>query len=224
MEKIMALLKLTGICPILASARPEHAVDAARALVEGGLPVMEVLMKNEDSVQNMARIAKQVPEIYVGAGTVLTADQAKRVIDLGAKFIVLPGFSKSVVEVCLRSGVMALPGCVTPTEIMMALDYGIQTVKFFPVFQMGGAATLKQYLYGPFPDVRFVVTGALDSGNFLPFLECENVLAAGGDWMFTEKQALATADFEQISRNMRASVCRVQDMRNKAVKERRLWN
>lgn len=214
MEIMMNLLKLTGICPILAMAEPDAAVPAARALVEGGLPMMEVLMKNETSVQNLAKIAREVPEIYVGAGTVLNAQQAERLIDLGAKFIVMPGFSRSVVEVCLKRNVMALPGCVTATEIMMALDYGIKVVKFFPVFQMGGIGTMAQLNGGPFPDVKFVVTGALNSENFLPLVEYQGTLAAGGDWMFQDHDALKNRDFEQIARNMRESVCRVQDMRN----------
>ncbi|MDD3334320.1 MAG: bifunctional 4-hydroxy-2-oxoglutarate aldolase/2-dehydro-3-deoxy-phosphogluconate aldolase [Eubacteriales bacterium] len=207
------LMQLTGICPILAMAEPDAAVPAAQALVKGGLPMMEILLKNETSVQNLAKVAREVPEMYVGAGTVLTAEQAEKVIDLGAKFVVLPGFSRSVVEVCLKRNVMVLPGCVTATEIMMALDYGIKVVKFFPVFQMGGTATLAQFNGGPFPDVKFVVTGALDSSNFLPLVEYPGTMAAGGDWMFQDHSALKNRDYEQIARNMRESVCRVQDMR-----------
>ena len=214
MNDMLDILNLTGICPILAVAEPDQAVPAAKALVDGGLPMLEVLMKNETSVQNMASIAREVPEIYVGAGTVLTVDQAKRVIDLGAKFVVLPGFSPKDVEYCLKQNVMVLPGCVTPTEIMMALDYGITNVKFFPVFEMGGIKTMTQLNGGPFPNVKFVVTGALDSGNFLPLVEYKNTLAAGGDWMFQDHAALKNRDYEQIARNMRESVLRVQDMRN----------
>lgn len=219
-ENMMNLMKLTGICPILAMAEPDDAVPAARALVAGGLPMMEVLLKNETSVQNIANIAKEVPEIYVGAGTVLTVDQARRVIDLGARFCVLPGFSPKVVEECLKRNVMVLPGCVTATEIMQALDYGIEVVKFFPVFQMGGIATLAQYNGGPFPNVRFVVTGALNSENFLPLVEYPGVMAAGGDWMFQDHNALKNHDYEQIARNMRESVMRVQDMRGAKARQK----
>ncbi|MBR3927522.1 MAG: bifunctional 4-hydroxy-2-oxoglutarate aldolase/2-dehydro-3-deoxy-phosphogluconate aldolase [Clostridia bacterium] len=213
-KEIENLLKLTGICPILASAEPDCAVDAAKALVAGGLPVMEILMKNETSVQNLANIAKEVPELYIGAGTVLSADQADKMIDLGAKFIVMPGFEEKTVELCLKRNVMVLPGCVTPTEIMKAISYGLTAVKFFPVFQMGGTATLGQYMGGPFPQMRYVVTGALNSDNFLPLVDFPATLAAGGDWMFQDHDALKNRDFEQIARNMRESVMRVQDMRN----------
>lgn len=213
-ESMNNLMKLTGICPILAMAEPDSAVPAAQALVAGGLPMCEVLLKNETSFQNLANMAKSVPECYIGAGTVLTEDQARRAIDLGARFCVSPGFSTKVVEYCLKHDIMVLPGCVTATEIMMALDYGIKVVKFFPVFQMGGTATLAQYNGGPFPEVKFVVTGALDGTNFLPLVEYPGVLAAGGDWMFQEHDALKNRDFDQIASNMRASVMRVQDMRN----------
>ena len=210
---IYNLLKLTGICPIRAGAESDSAVPAAQALVEGGLPVMEVLMRDENSMQNMAKIARDVPELYVGAGTVLTVETAERAIDLGAKFIVMPGFSAKVVEFCLKRGVSVLPGCVTPTEIMMAMDYGLDAVKFFPIYEMGGTKTLAQ-LNGPFPNVKFVVTGSLTSENYLPLVDYPGTLAAGGDWMFQDHDALKNRDFEQIARNMRESVCQVQDMRN----------
>lgn len=212
-KHMMNLLKLAGICPILAMAEPDAAVPAAKALVDGGLPMLEVLLKNEASVKNIENIAREVPEIFVGAGTVLTVEAARRVIDLGAKFVVLPGFSRNVVEFCLKQNVMVMPGCVTATEIMMALEYGIDVVKFFPVFQMGGTDTLAQYNGGPFPNVRFVVTGALNSSNFLPLVQYHGTLAAGGDWMFQDHDALKNRNYEQIARNMRESVCRVQDIR-----------
>lgn len=212
-SKMTKLLELTGICPILATAPTDAAVPAAKALAQGGLPVLEVLLKNEDSVTNIKNIAREAPEVIVGAGTVLSVAQAERVIDLGAQFCVLPGFSPKVVEYCLKHNVKVLPGCVTATEIMMALDYGITDVKFFPVFQMGGTATLAQFNGGPFPQVRFVVTGALDSTNFLPLVEYKNTLAAGGDWMFQDACALKERNYEQIAKNMRESIGRVLDMR-----------
>ena len=212
---MMDIIKVTGICPILASSPVEDAPAAAQALVKGGLPVLEVLIKNEESWKNIESIAKQVPEIILGAGTVLTLDSAKRAKDLGAKFLVMPGMSEKIVEFALKNGMIPLPGCVTATEIMMALDYGIHTVKFFPIYQMGGTDTLNQYTYGPFPTVNYVVTGGLGSGNFLPLLEgCKNTLACGGDWMFTDHDALKNRDFAQIAANMRDSVLAVQDMRN----------
>ena len=114
---------------------------------------------------------------------------------------------------CVNRNVPVLPGCVTATEIMMALDYGIQTVKFFPVYQMGGLDTLAQLYGGPFPNVRYVVTGGLNSVNFLPLMTHKSVLAAGGDWMFADYNALNGRNYKQITCNIRKSVNEVLDIR-----------
>ena len=213
MSTMMDLFKVTGICPIMAKMSPDSAVPAAKALIEGGVPVVEVLMWDEDSMGNLENIARELPGITVGAGTVLNVHQAERLIDLGAQFIVMPGFNPKIVELCLEKDIPVLPGCVTATEIMMALSYGIQVVKFFPVYQMGGIEMLKQLNGGPFPHVRFVATGGLNSENFLPLMRYPNILAAGGDWMFADHQALANKDYQQITRNLRKSVNDVLDIR-----------
>jgi len=197
----------------MAKMSPDSAVPAAKALIEGGVPVVEVLMWDEDSMGNLENIARELPGITVGAGTVLNVHQAERLIDLGAQFIVMPGFNPKIVELCLEKDIPVLPGCVTATEIMMALSYGIQVVKFFPVYQMGGIEMLKQLNGGPFPHVRFVATGGLNSENFLPLMRYPNILAAGGDWMFADHQALANKDYQQITRNLRKSVNDVLDIR-----------
>ena len=213
MSEVMDLLKLSGICPIIADAEVDAAVPAAAALVEAGVPVVEVLMRDEKSRINIKNIVAELPGIQVGAGSVLNFDLAKEAYDLGAKFMVMPGFSSKVIEFCISKNIPVLPGCVTPTEIMAALDYGIDIVKFFPVYQMGGVDTLKQFSNGPFSNVRFVVTGGLDSRNFLPLLTWKNVLAAGGDWMFQDFNALAGRNYKQITYNMRKSVNDVLDIR-----------
>lgn len=212
MKTMIDILKLTGICPILACAEPDQAASAARAMVEGGLPVIEVLQRDENAFRNLKTIVREVPEAYAGAGTVLTARQAEEVIDAGAKFVVMPGFKKEVVETCLRHNVMVIPGCCTPTELMMIADYGIRIAKFFPFYQMGGVSGLNE-VSGPYPDMRFIVTGALHSGNFLPALESPKTLAAGGDWMFQEHDALKNRDYKQVSANMRHSVLKVLNWR-----------
>ena len=164
-------------------------------------------------MQNLKTILREVPEIIAGAGTILTLDQAKEAIDIGAKFLVLPGYSEKIVDYCDRNHITVVPGCVTPAELMSAYEHNVEVVKFFPVIQMGGVATIEQ-LSGPFPSMRFVVTGSLDGENFLPFMTCDRIIAAGGDWMFQEHDALKNRDFEQISRNLRDSILKVQNMRN----------
>ncbi len=207
MEKTMyGILKTTGICPIMVAPKVEQAVPAAKALAKGGIPVCEILMRNEDSLKYLENIAKDAPEVIVGAGSVMNLEQAKKVIELGAQFIVMPGFNGEVVEHCLKNDISVLPGCVTATELMMALNYGINIVKFFPVYEMGGTATLAQYNNGPFGKIEWVVTGGLDGNNFLPLVEYKNTLAAGGDWMFNENNALINSDYEQIEENTRKTV------------------
>lgn len=207
MEKTMyGILKTTGICPIMVEPEIEQAVPAAKALAEGGIPVCEVLMRNENSLKHLNNIAKDAPEVIVGAGSVLNLRQAEQVVDLGAKFIVMPGFSREVAEFCLKKGVSVLPGCVTATEIIMALEYGIEVLKFYPVYEMGGTQTLAQFNNGPFGMVEWVVTGGLNGENFLPLVKYKNTLAAGGDWMFNENNALINSDYEQIAVNTRKTV------------------
>lgn len=213
MSLMTDVLNVTGIMPILAYAERDSAAPAARALVDGGLPVLEVLMRDEYAMQNLKTILREVPEIIAGAGTILTLDQTKEAIDIGAKFLVLPGYSEKIVDYCDRNHITVVPGCVTPAELMSAYEHNVEVVKFFPVIQMGGVATIEQ-LSGPFPSMRFVVTGSLDGENFLPFMTCDRIIAAGGDWMFQEHDALKNRDFEQISRNLRDSILKVQNMRN----------
>lgn len=214
MQIMKDVLAVTGICPILARGELDQAAPAARALVEGGLPVIEVLQRDVNALENLKTIRKEVPECFAGAGTVITVRQAEEVIDAGAQFVVMPGFKKEVVETCLKHNVMVIPGCATCTELMMIADYDIKIAKFFPFYQMGGVGTLNE-ISGPYPDIRFIVTGALNASNFLPTLESPKTLAAGGDWMFQDGNALAERNYELIARNTRESVLMVQNMRNK---------
>ena len=213
MSELMDLLKMTAICPIMADIEADSVVPAAQALVEGGLPVVEVLMRNEKSPGNLERIARELPGVFVGAGSVLNVRMAEEVIDRGAKFVVMPGFSRKVVELCQGKNIPVLPGCVTATEIMMALEYGIEVVKFYPVYQMGGVEMLMQFNNGPFGIVIFVVTGGLNSKNFLPLVAYKNTFAAGGDWMFADENALRERNFKQITRNLRKSINDVLELR-----------
>ena len=215
MDKTMyGILKTTGICPIMVAPELEFAADAAHALAEGGLPVCEVLLhRDEHSLDRINQIAKNASEVIVGAGSVISIDDAKAAIDAGAKFFVAPGFVPEVVEFALNKNIPILPGCVTASDISMALNYGISILKFFPVYQMGGAETLSQYHGGPFGNVEWVVTGGLNGQNFLPFANIGYVLASGGDWMFAEKNAVNDKNYEQIVINTRKTVKDVLDLR-----------
>lgn len=215
MEKTMyGILKTTGICPIMVAPELDFAADAARALAEGGLPVCEVLLhRDENSLNRINKIAKEAPEVIVGAGSVISIRDAEEAIDAGAKFFVAPGLVPEVIEFALKKGMPILPGCVTASDISLALNYGINILKFFPVYQMGGAQTLAQYHGGPFGNVEWVVTGGLNGSNFLPFADISYVLASGGDWMFAENNAVNDKNYEQIVLNTRKTIKDVLDLR-----------
>lgn len=215
MEKTMyGILKTTGICPIMVAPEVDFAADAAHALAEGGLPVCEVLLhRDEHSLDRIKKIAKDAPEVIVGAGSVISIRDAEEAIDAGAKFFVAPGLVPEVVEFALKNDMPILPGCVTASDISIALNYGINILKFFPVYQMGGADTLAQYHGGPFGNVEWVVTGGLNGKNFLPFAAIDYVLASGGDWMFAENNAVNDKNYEQIVLNTRKTIKDVLEVR-----------
>lgn len=217
MDKTMyGILKTTGICPIMVAPEVDFAADAAKALAEGGLPVCEVLLhRDENSLNRIKKIATDAPEVIVGAGSVISIRDAEEAIDAGANFFVAPGFVEEVVEFALKKNMPILPGCVTPSDISKALNYGINILKFFPVYQMGGADTLAQYHGGPFGKVEWVVTGGLNGKNFLPFAGINYVLASGGDWMFAENNAINEKNYDQIVLNTRRTIKDVLDLRAK---------
>lgn len=215
MDKTMyGILKTTGICPIMVNPDLDFAADAAHALAEGGLPVCEVLLhRDEYSLERIRSIAKNAPEVIVGAGSVISIEDAKQAADAGAKFFVAPGLVPEVVEYALKSNMPILPGCVTASDISIALNYGISVLKFFPVYQMGGAETLAQYHGGPFGKVEWVVTGGLNGKNFLPFAGIDYVLASGGDWMFAEGIAVNEKNYDKIVLNTRRTIKDVLELR-----------
>ena len=217
MEKTMyGILKTTGICPIMVAPELSFAADAAHALAEGGLPVCEVLLhRDDDSLNRIKSIAKNAPEVIVGAGSVISLRDAEEAMEAGAKFFVAPGLVPEVVEFAMKKNMPILPGCVTASDISTALNYGIDILKFFPVYQMGGAETLAQYHGGPFGKVEWVVTGGLNGKNFLPFAGIDYVLASGGDWMFAENNAVNEKNYGQIVKNTRKTVNDVLEVRRK---------
>ena len=174
-----------------------------------------LLHRDENSLNRIKKIATDAPEVIVGAGSVISVRDAEEAIDAGANFFVAPGFVEEVVEFALKKNMPILPGCVTPSDISKALNYGINILKFFPVYQMGGADTLAQYHGGPFGKVEWVVTGGLNGKNFLPFAGINYVLASGGDWMFAENNAINEKNYDQIVLNTRRTIKDVLDLRAK---------
>lgn len=171
-------LALSPVVPVLTIPRAEDAAPLARALVAGGLRVLEVTLRTPAALEAIRRIAAEVPEAMVAAGTVLDPDGLKRAAQAGAKFAFSPGLADFMLE---EGPIPILPGVATPSEVMRVLGAGITTMKFFPAVPAGGTGALGA-LYGPFPEARFCPTGGIDQGNAGDFLNLPNVLCVGGSW------------------------------------------
>ncbi len=175
-------IKELKIVPVVVIKELADAEPTLRALCEGGLPVAEITFRTACAAEAIKLGVEKFPEMLIGAGTVINAEQCNKAIDAGAKFIVGPGFSAEVADVCKARGVLYLPGCVTPTEIITAISHGIEIVKFFPCSNYGGLATIKA-LAAPFPQIKFLPTGGISEENVLEYLAFDKIIACGGSWM-----------------------------------------
>jgi 2-dehydro-3-deoxyphosphogluconate aldolase / (4S)-4-hydroxy-2-oxoglutarate aldolase len=184
------------VIPVAAFAELDTVLPVAEALQAGGLPVVEVTFRTPVAAAAVRALAAD-GRMLVGAGTIVRPDQVDLALDAGAQFIVSPGFSSQVVERCQAVGVPVLPGVATATDVMAALDHGIDLVKLFPA-EPGGLDLLRA-LRGPFPDVRFVPTGGVNSGNAAEYLSFSSVAAIGGSWMVAP-ELVAARDVEAITR------------------------
>ena len=170
------------VIPVVVLQDEEDAKRKLSGLVEGGILVAEITFRTAYALDGIRYAIAHYPELLVGAGTVINATQCKQAIEAGCQFIVSPGFSKEVAICCAEHHVQYLPGCVTPTEIMMALDAGITTVKFFPAQVYGGLKAIEA-IGAAFPNVRFVPTGGINADNLLDYLCNKQIAAVGGSWM-----------------------------------------
>ena len=186
------------VIPVIVLNDVAHAVPMARALVAGGIRMLEVTLRTPQALACMEVIAKEVPEAVVGAGTVRSAADAKAAANAGAKFAVSPGYTSAVGQACRDQGLSLLPGVATGSEIMMALEDGYTELKFVPAMQAGGPAMLKAWS-GPFFDVRFCPTGGVTPQNSIEFLSLSNVACVGGSWL-VPADALAQGDWARIER------------------------
>ena len=182
MKELLNRIHDIGIVPVIALDDAGKAVNLARALVKGGLPVAEVTFRTAAAEEAIKAIVSEVPEMIVGAGTVLTKEQADRAIDAGVNFIVSPGFNPAITKYVLDKGVCMLPGTATAGEMEQAMMMGLEAVKFFPAEQNGGVAKLKA-LAGPYKNLRWMPTGGVNTDNLVDYLSFHQVLACGGTWM-----------------------------------------
>ncbi|TDC92265.1 bifunctional 4-hydroxy-2-oxoglutarate aldolase/2-dehydro-3-deoxy-phosphogluconate aldolase [Nonomuraea deserti] len=193
-----SLLDLAPVIPVVVIDDVESAVPLARALVAGGLPVIEVTLRTPVAREALARIAAEVPEATVGAGTIRTSDDISASVAAGARFLVSPGTTLSLVEALDASGVPYLPGAATVSEAMALAERGIKELKFFPAEAAGGVPYLKA-LAGPLPDVRFCPTGGIRADTAAAYLALPNVGCVGGSWL-TPADALAAGDWGRVEK------------------------
>ncbi len=170
------------VIPVVVIKELADTVPTLKALQDGGVNCAEITFRTACAAEAIALGAKEFPDMNVGAGTVINAEQCERALAAGAKFIVSPGLSVDVAKICIERGVPYYPGCVTPTEIMQAIDLGLNVVKFFPANVYGGLKALKA-LSAPFPQIKFIPTGGADLSNLAEFLAFEKVYAVGGSFM-----------------------------------------
>lgn len=176
------LFSKVKVVPVVVISKLEDTLPTLSALNEGGIPAAEITFRTACAEDAIREGAKAFPEMYIGAGTVINADQAKRAIDAGACFIVSPGLSAEVAEVCKQADIPYIPGCATPTEMMQAISLGITTVKFFPANVYGGLSAIKA-LAAPFPQLKFLPTGGVNLDNIRDFLAFDKIVAVGGSFM-----------------------------------------
>ncbi|MBW3553162.1 MAG: bifunctional 4-hydroxy-2-oxoglutarate aldolase/2-dehydro-3-deoxy-phosphogluconate aldolase [Gemmatimonadetes bacterium] len=192
------------LAPVIVIEDPEDAVPLAGALVEGGLPCAEITFRTAGAAEALRRIAGEYPDLLLGAGTVLTREQAAEARSAGVRFIVTPGFNPAVVDYCLEHEVPIYPGVCTPTEIEAALSQGLNVLKFFPAEPMGGLPFLTA-ISGPYGMVEFIPTGGINPENLGTYLAFQKVVACGGSWLAPPKWIQAK-EFERIRQEVEAAV------------------
>lgn len=180
--KILEKLEKCGIVPVVVLDRVEDAKPLAKALIDGGIDIAEVTFRTDAAEESIRIMSKEFPNMLIGAGTVLTVEQLEKAYDAGAKFIVSPGFDPNIIKKAQKLNIPVFPGAVTPTEIINALNEGLEIIKFFPAGNYGGLKTLKA-LTAPFTNIKFIPTGGINLDNLKEFIEFDKIIAVGGSWV-----------------------------------------
>lgn len=200
-----------GVVPVVVLNDVKDAAPLAKALVEGGLPCAEVTFRTEAAEESIRVMTTEYPEMFVGAGTVLTIDQVDRAVAAGAKFIVSPGFDPEIVDYCIEKDIPVYPGCITPSEVAQAVKRGLKVIKFFPAEQFGGVATIKA-LAAPYTGIKFMPTGGVSAKNLDSYLSCDKIVACGGSWM-VKGDLVKAGKFDEITELVKEAVQLVADIR-----------
>lgn len=213
MTDILQQLGHLGLIPVVAIENAQDAPKLGQALLDGGLPCAEITFRTAAAEEAIRLMKAECPDVLVGAGTVLSIEQAQKAVAAGAKFIVSPGFDTDVVDWCLASNVPVTPGVVTPTEVAMALKKGLNVLKFFPAEAAGGGKLLKS-IAAPYGQVKFIPTGGINAQNLADYLSLPMVHACGGSWVVT-KQLIASGEFNQIASLVREAVGVVKQIKQR---------
>lgn len=200
LEKIGEL----GIIPVVKIEKAEDALPLGRALIDGDLPIAEITFRTSAAEESIKTLTGELPNLLVGAGTVLTIEQVKEAVSAGAKFIVSPGFNPRVVDYCIENNIPVTPGINNPTQIEMAIERGIEVVKFFPAEASGGLPLLKS-MSAPYTGIKFIPTGGINLNNLCSYLFNKKVHACGGSWMVKDN-LISSGNFNEITRLTRETV------------------
>ena len=204
MNAVLEKLGKIGIVPVIALDDAKDALPLGKALMAGGIACAEVTFRTAAAEEVIRTLTRELPDMLTGAGTVLTTEQVDRAVAAGAKFIVSPGLNPKVVEYCVNKGIPVTPGCSTPSDVEIALEYGLDVVKFFPAEASGGIAMIKA-MSAPYGGVKFMPTGGINAGNINNYLSFNKVIACGGSWM-VDKKLIAAGNFDEITRLSREAV------------------
>jgi 2-dehydro-3-deoxyphosphogluconate aldolase/(4S)-4-hydroxy-2-oxoglutarate aldolase len=210
MHQVLEDLRKIGIIPVIKIDDAEKAVPLAKALIAGGIPCAEITFRTAQGEEAIRRIKQSVPEILLGAGTVLTEDQVDKAVKAGAAFIISPGFNPKIVSYCIEKNIPITPGCSSPTDIEQALSLGLEAVKFFPAEQAGGLEFIKA-VAAPYSSMMFIPTGGINSQNIAKYTAYEKILACGGSWMVNH-DLINAGDFDRISPLCREAVLSMLDL------------
>ncbi|MCL2294175.1 MAG: bifunctional 4-hydroxy-2-oxoglutarate aldolase/2-dehydro-3-deoxy-phosphogluconate aldolase [Spirochaetes bacterium] len=205
-----AIFYNTGIIPVIKIDKAEKAVPLAEALLKAGIPIAEITFRSDAAEQGIALIKKNMSEVLVGAGTVLTPEQLEKAIGAGADFIVTPGYNPDIVEKAIALNKPIYPGVNSPSQVEAALSKGLKLLKFFPAEVSGGIAMMKALQ--PVYNVKFIPTGGVSAGNIIKYLECKNVLACGGTWMVSA-ELIENEKYDEIYRLSKEAVELISQLR-----------
>ena len=197
MNNVASTVEKYGVLPVINITDTDMALPLAKALVDGGLPLIEVTLRSACSLEAIKIIREGYPDMLIGAGTVLTTDSVDQALCAGADYIVSPGYDRELVEYCHSKGVCIVPGCSSASEIQDAVKHGVKTIKFFPA-ELGGGVPAIKLLAGPFAGVKFLPTGGITLDNLEEYLSCDKVIACGGSFMATANQ-LKNGDYDGIT-------------------------